>query len=115
MRLNIANIDRIKLSTLPIVREVTAYWKSQRMGLDLVNLELPQEIYTLTFGGFDSANPAGTLNFTRASLPVLYITLNAIPYDIRNISRKTYAELYGESWNVYEVCNGVGKMMFDDS
>lgn len=115
VRLNIANIDRIKLSTLPIVREVTAYWKSQRMGLDLVNLELPQEIYTLTFGGFDSANPAGTLNFTRASLPVLYITLNAIPYDIRNISRKTYAELYGESWNVYEVCNGVGKMMFDDS
>lgn len=115
VRLNIANIDRIKLSVLPIVREVTAYWKSQRMALDLANAEVPQEIYTLTFGGFDGTMPAGTLNFTRASLPVLYITLNNVPYDIRNISRKTYAELYGESWNVYEICNGVGKMMFDDS
>jgi hypothetical protein len=115
VRLNIANIDRIKLSALPIVREVTSYWKSQRMALDLASPELPQEIYTLTFGGFDGAMPAGTVNFTRASLPVLFVTLNAIPYDLRNISRQTFAQLYGESWNVYEVSNGVGKMMFDDS
>ena len=115
VRLNIANIDRVKLSSLPIVREVTAYWKSQRMALDLVNAEVPQEIYTLTFGGFDTNVPAGTINFTRASLPVLYITLNATPYDRRNISRKVYAMLYGESWNVFEVCNGAGKMMFDDT
>jgi hypothetical protein len=115
VRLNIANIDRIKQWQLPVVREVTAYWKSQRMALDLSNSEIPQEIYTLTFGGFDSAAPAGTLNFTRASLPVLYVVLNAVPYDVRNISRKTYALLYAESWNVFEVCNGVGKMMFDDS
>jgi hypothetical protein len=114
-RLNIANIDRVKQWALPVVREVTAYWKSQRMALDLSNAEVPQEIYTLTFGGFDVATPAGTLNFTRASLPVLYVTLNATPYDRRNISRKTYGLLYGESWNVFEVCNGVGKMMFDDS
>jgi hypothetical protein len=85
------------------------------MALDLSNAEVPQEIYTLTFGGFDVATPAGTLNFTRASLPVLYVTLNATPYDRRNISRKTYGLLYGESWNIFEVCNGVGKMMFDDS
>jgi hypothetical protein len=115
VRLNIANIDRVKKWALPVVREVTAYWKSQRMALDLVNAEVPQEIYTLTFGGFDAAVPAGTLNFTRASLPVLYVTLNATPYDRRNISRKVYALLYGEAWNVFEVCNGAGKMMFDDS
>jgi len=115
VRLNIANIDRVKQWALPIVREVTAYWKSQRMGLDLVNAELPQEMYTLTFGGFDTAMPAGTINFTRAVLPTLFVTLNATPYDLRNISRKVYALLYGESWNVFEICNGVGKMMFDDS
>lgn len=115
VRLNIANIDRVKQWELPVVREVTAYWKSQRMALDLSNAEVPQEVYTLTFGGFDVSTPAGTLNFTRASLPTLFVTLNAVPYDRRNISRKTYALLYGESWNVFEVCNGMGKMMFDDS
>ena len=115
VRLNIANIDRIKQWELPIVREVTAYWKSQRMQSDLANRDISQEIYTLSFGGFDGVRPAGTVNFTRASLPTLYVTLNATPYDRRNISRKVYALLYGESWNVFEVCNGVGKMMFDDS
>lgn len=115
VRLNIANIDRIKKWNLPIVREVTAYWKSQRMALDLSNAELPQEIYTLTFGGFDAASPAGTINFTRAVLPTVYVVLNPTRYDRRNISRKTYALLYGESWNVYQVNNGVGKMIFDDS
>jgi hypothetical protein len=115
VRLNIANIDRIKAWPVSVVREVTAYWKSQRMSLDLANPGLPQEIYTLTFGGFDSSAPAGTLNFTRASLPVLYVVLNSVPYDPRIISRRAFALLYAESWNVFEICNGVGKMMFDDS
>jgi hypothetical protein len=115
VRLNIANIDRVKQWGLPIVREVTAYWKNQRMQSDLTTRDIPQEVYTLTFGGFDGVRPAGTVNFTRASLPTLFVTLNATPYDRRNISRKVYALLYGESWNVFEVCNGVGKMMFDDS
>jgi hypothetical protein len=85
------------------------------MGLDLLDPNLPQEMYTLSFGGFDSQQPAGTLNLTRASLPVLYVTLNGIPYDERNISRRTFALLYAETWNVFEVKNGEGKMMFDDS
>jgi len=115
VRLNIANIDRIKAWPVPVVREVAAYWKSQRMGLDLLDPNLPQEMYTLSFGGFDSQHPAGTLNLTRASLPVLYVTLNGIPYDERNTSRRTFALLYAETWNVFEVKNGEGKMMFDDS
>jgi len=85
------------------------------MQSDLANRDISPEIYTLSFGGIDGVRPAGTVNFTRASLPTLYVTLNATPYDRRNISRKVYALLYGESWNVFEVCNGVGKMMFDDS
>jgi len=115
VRLNISNIDRVKQWDLPVVREVTSYWKNQRMALDSLSITVPQEMYTLTFGGFDFFQPAGTINFSRASLPVLYVTLNATPYDRRNISRKIYALLYAESWNVFEVCNGVGKMMFDDS
>lgn len=106
MRLTIANIDRIKSWAPDVFHDVAAYWKHARRN--------PNEIYTLTFGGADPARPVGTLNFTRASLPVLYLTLNAIPYDVRTISRTTYAIVYAESWNVYEISGGKGRLMFDD-
>jgi hypothetical protein len=114
MRLNIANIDRIRAWTPAVFREVTAYWKSPKMALDLVNNNVPAEIYTLTFGGYDRFGPYGTINFTRAALPVLYLTLGVIPYDPRNISRKTIALLYGEAWNIWEIRGGYGKPMFDE-
>ncbi len=115
MRLNVANIDRIRKWPVAVFREVAAYWKSQRVQLRVEDYTTPQNIFTITFGGYDPKAPIGTLNFTRASLPVLYITLNGVPYDIRNTSRKTYAIVYAESWNIFEVRDGVGKMKFDDS
>lgn len=115
MRLNIANIDRVKVWPAAVFREVTAYWKNKRMPLDISNPDLPQEVYTTTFGGYDAADPAGTLNFTRATSPILVVALNAIPYDVRIVSRKTFALLYAESWNVFEISGGRGHCMFDDS
>ena len=115
MRLNIANIDRVKQWPVPVFREVTSYWKNNRMALDLEDLSKPLDVYTITFGGYDSTDPMGTINFTRAVDSILYLTLGSIEYDPRNISRKTYALLYAESWNIYEIANGKGKLMFDDS
>jgi len=115
MRLNIANIDRVKEWKTPVFREVTSYWKNHRMALDLADLSLPLNVYTLTFGGFDKYRPMGTINFTRAVDPTLILTLAPIEYDYRIISRKTYALVYAESWNIYEVSGGKGKLMFDDS
>jgi hypothetical protein len=115
IRLNIANLDRIKQNPVSTFREFTAYWKNRRLALDLNDPSKPAELYTLTFGGYDSEAPVGTLHFTRAVLPTLYLTLAPIPFDRRNISRKTFALLYAESWNVFEVQYGRGKMMFDDS
>jgi hypothetical protein len=115
LRLNIANIDRIKQFPVAYFREVTAYWKHARLGRDMEQPHLPQEMYTITFGGYDVGVPAGTLNFSRATTPNLYVTLNSIPYDPRNISRETHALLYSESWNVYEVRNGRGRLVFDES
>lgn len=115
IRLNIANIDRLKQWLVPVLREVTSYWKHARMALDMANPDLPQEVYTLTFGGMDRMMPAGTFNLTRASQPNLYITLNSFPYDIRTIRRTMYALLYAETWNVFEIRNGKGQMMFDDT
>jgi hypothetical protein len=113
LRLNIANIDRIKKQPISTFRELTSYWKNRRMPLDLSDCSKPLEVYTLTFGGFDKKIPCGTLNLSRAVLPTIYATLARIPYDERNISRETYALLYGESWNIYEIRNGKGRFMFE--
>jgi hypothetical protein len=114
LRLNISNIDRIKQWDTAVFREVTAYWKNIRIGLDLT-YPVPQEVYTITFGGFDTSQPAGTLQFTRAVLPVLYPILAPIPMDIRTKSRKAYLLTYGEAWNIFEIAGGKGHMMFDDT
>ena len=106
-RLNIAKLDRIKEWEPEVFRRVTAYWKQ-------VNSN-PYEVYTMTFGGFDYHMPMGTLSFTRAILPILYITLAAIGLDTRTRSRQAFALLYTESWNVWEIQNGAGRLMFDDS
>ena len=115
MRLNIANIDRVKTWDMATFREVSTYWKNRRMPLDQFNTDKPDEIYTVSFGGFDYNSPAGTLSFTRAVLPTLYLVLNSTPYDTRNISRKSYAIVYAESWNVYEIGRSTGRLLFDDS
>ena len=116
-RLTIANLDRIKAWDVAMFREVTAYWKQTavRRVLTESGTLAPEEIYSLTFGGFDYGAPAGTLNLTRASLPVLTLTLAPTPYDQRTISRKAFVLLYAESWNVFEIAGGRGRMMFDDS
>ena len=112
MRLNIANIDRVRQSDVSAFREVASYWKNCRTGFDN---NLPHEIYTISFGGYDHGEPAGTLNFTGATLPTLYLTLAPTAYDTRNISRKASVLLYAESWNMFAITGGKGKMMFDDS
>ena len=114
LRLNISNIDRIKQWETAVFREVTSYWKNIRMGMDFA-FPIPQEVYNITFGAFDTAQPAGTLQFTRAVLPVLYPILAPIPMDPRNKSRKTYLITYGDAWNVFEISGGKGRMMFDDT
>ena len=114
LRLNIANINRIQENPVSFAREFTAYWKNARLALNQVDYKKPLELYTLTFGGFDDGQPQGTVNFTRAVLPVLYVIPAAVPYDRRNVSRQTIAYIYGESWNIWEISGGRGKAMLDD-
>ena len=66
----------------------------------------------MAFGGVDETQPAGTLNLTRATRPVFYITLKGVPYDYRSSDRTAYLRIYGLSWNVLEIENGSCKVMF---
>jgi hypothetical protein len=112
MRLNIANIDRVKSWDIPVFREVSSYWKNKRISMGPNGN--PEEVYTVSFGGFDYNSPSGTVSFTRAVLPTLYLVLGSTAYDTRTISRKAYAIVYAEAWNIYEIGSGRGKLMFDD-
>ena len=122
VRLNIANLDRIKAWDPAVFREVSAYHKQARMPLSAYGStvpgtrDVPLEVYTLSFGGYDHGRPAGTLSFTRAVLPVLYVLVAAAPLvDPRLPSdRGGFALLYCESWNVFQFANDGGKQMFDD-
>lgn len=107
MRLNIANIDRVKKWDIDVFREVSAFWKHTAPAND--------EIYTISFGGFESTVPCGTVSFTRAVLPTLYLVLGSTTYDPRTISRAAIVEVFADSWNLYEVGGGRGRLMFDDS
>ncbi len=114
IRLNIANIDRIQSFPPAVFREVTAYWKNRRMAQDLGNPDEPHEVYTLTFGGGNYSQPAGTLNFSRSAEPELWFTLDAIPIDIRTKSRKSFLTVYGESWRIWEIKQGKGMVMITE-
>lgn len=115
MRLNIANIDRVQKWTNAVFREVSSYWKNTRMPLSLTDNTKPDDIYVMSFGGYDNGVPCGTLSFSRAVLPTLYIVPARAMYDMRNISRRTFVLIYAETWNVYEIQNGKERLLFDDS
>jgi hypothetical protein len=121
LRLNIANLDRIKAWDPAIFREVSAYHKQSRMPLAAYgstipgSKDVPLEVYTLSFGGYDYGKPAGTVSFTRAVLPVLYYIVAPAAIDARlPADRGGFALIYCESWNVFQFANDGGKQMFDD-
>lgn len=114
LRLNIANIDRIPVFDSRVFREVTAYWKNVRSAQNLGDPNIFQNVFTLTFGGRDSAQPGGTLNFTRATEPQLYAVLGSIPIDPRTLTRKSYLVAYAESWKIWVVQGGKGMVLIDE-
>ena len=56
--------------------------------------------------------PEGTVNFTTADRPTIHIQLANIVRNVYLGQRKAEMRLYVESWNVYEVVNGRGRLMF---
>jgi hypothetical protein len=111
MRINVANLDRIQLWEAAVFREVTTYWKSVRAAQDLANPTEPLDVYTFVFGGKEALQPAGTLNFTRAAMPELWITFGPTPIDTRTQSRELTLLVYVETWELLEVEGGKGRRL----
>lgn len=109
MRINVANLDRIQPWSPTVFREVTSYWKNIRAVQDLGNPANPMEVYTFVFGGKEALQPAGTLNFTRAAVPELWITFGPTAIDTRTQSRELTLLVYVETWELLEVERGKGR------
>jgi hypothetical protein len=114
LRLNIANIDRIQSFPPEVFQDVTSYWKNQRAAQNQANLDKPHAVFTMTFGGKDSRQPAGTLNFTRSTPPELWATLASIPIHSRTRSRKAFLHVYAESWKIWQIREEKGMCMVDE-
>jgi len=104
--------DRLNEWNVNIWRDVSNYYKNHKEGRDPNGN--PFNVYTLTFGPEDITRPMGTLNMSRADVSVLYITLAAIATDPRTNNRKSYVNIYGEAWNICEIKDGKGKIIFAD-
>ena len=109
LRININNIDRMQPFAAEVYREVAAYWKHIRASQDVGNPELPQEVFTFVFGGRESPQPAGTLNFTRANIPLLWLLFGPVSIDTRTQSRDLFVISYLETFEILECEEGKGK------
>jgi hypothetical protein len=59
--------------------------------------------------------PNGTVNFTSADRPTLYVQLNNVPFLPTSAvqgQRKTELRVFMEGWNVYEIERGRGRLLF---
>jgi hypothetical protein len=56
--------------------------------------------------------PEGTVNFTTADRPTLYIELANVNASVLLAQRKTEMRVFTEGWNVYEIKEGRGRMLF---
>jgi hypothetical protein len=114
LRLNMGTIDRINQWSSAVLRDVANYYKSQKESRD--PNDNVNNIYTLTFGPKEEPQhrPLGTLNLSRSLQATLYVDLAPIAADPRLKSRKSFITVYGESWNIFEIKDGRGKVLFAD-
>ena len=58
--------------------------------------------------------PEGTVNLTTADRPTLYIELANIITNTVLTQRKAELRVYTEGWNVYEIKEGRGRMLYSN-
>ena len=114
LRLNISNNDRMQPFAPAIYRDFTAYWKNARSAQDLADPAAPQNVYTMVFGGKESQQPAGTLNFARSMTPNLWILFGPVAIDPRTQSRELVLITYLETFNVLQIMDGGARVIFGE-
>lgn len=114
LRINVAGQDRIQPFPPQVFRDLTSYWRNVRAAQDLADLSQAQDVYTFTFGGFDAPQPYGTLNFSRAVQPDLWVQFGPIAIDWRTRSREIVLITYMETYEIWEIVRGRGMVLLNE-
>ena len=105
----IAGTDREYAWPSAVLRTVNGLVKDERFMASRNQSELR---WSINEGLGPNRMPTGTVNFSTASRPTLTIDLkNVTPFCG---SRTTYLQVCGESWALYEVRDGRGRLVFID-
>ena len=112
MKLVIAGRDRENLHEPYLWKEISQLVKDEKAsgkGISEMRWSLGD-----TYGTEYPAprQPEGTVNFTTADRPTLYIELANVTYNTMLAQRKSEMRVFTEGWNVYEVRDGRGRLMF---
>jgi hypothetical protein len=112
LKLLIAGKEREHLST-PLTWEpmesLAKDERGQQIGVGSMRWSLGDRYGTL----YPAARqPEGTVNFTSADRPTLYLELANVETNPRLAQRVSEMRVWLEGWNVYEVREGRGRMMF---
>jgi hypothetical protein len=110
----IAGRDRERLESGEVWNGIVPWAKQERVtgtgvGLSEMNWGLGDR-----FGvSYPSEHvPTGTVNFTTADRPTLYIELANVPSHPLMAQRLVEMRVFTEAWNVYEVNEGRGRVLF---
>jgi len=112
LRLNLGLRDRMNGFPIAIWRDLMNYYKNSKEAR--APNGNPFNVYTMAFGPADRTLPIGTFNMSRTMEAVLYADLAAVAADPRTDSRKAYISVYAEAWNLFEIKDGRGLVLFAD-
>jgi hypothetical protein len=112
MKLIIAGRDREFLQSPMVWQDIMAYAKDEiDSGYNFSEMRWNLgDMYSMVRPF--SRNPNGSVNFTTADRPTLYFQLNNVPVQTISQQRKTELRVFMEGWNVYEIEQGRGRLLF---
>ena len=112
MKLIIAGRDREFLFSSLVWQDIQAYAKDEiDSGFTLSEMRWNLgDLYAMQRPFSRVAN--GTVNFTTADRPTLYFQLNNVPVQTISGQRKVELRVLMEGWNVYEIEQGRGRLLF---
>ena len=115
IKLLIAGRDRERLETGEVWNGITPWAKQES-----VSSSTNHGIGTMSWGRGDIFGsppslervPEGTVNFTTADRPTLYLELANVPSHPLMAQRLVEMRVWSEGWNIYEIKEGRGRLLF---
>lgn len=112
LKLLIAGRDRERLESGLVWNLIGPWSKQERVGpIGIGEMKWSLgDVFGVTYPSYRL--PEGTVNFTTADRPTLYIELANVPVHPLMAQRLVEMRAISEAWNVYEIAEGRGRLLF---